>query len=175
MGGIVAPTTQERAWPIRRLGALLSGFESVLYGVVGALLVVSAAFVLVGTVTATVDAVSAGRDSSEIGVIVLDRILLTLIVAELMYSIRLVMQTHEIAPEPFLFIGLIAALRRILIVTADFERPQPGPGLTNLLIELGVLGFLVVGLAGALFLVRRSERSTGFSGPLSGPPSTPSS
>lgn len=168
-------TARERAWPIRRLSALLSGLESALYVVVAAFLVVSAGFVLIGTATATAAAVSAGKDGSEVGVIVLDRILLTLIVAELMYSIRLVMQTHEIAAEPFLFIGLIAALRRILIVTANFERPQPGPGLTNLLIELGVLGFLVVGLAVALFLVRRSERLTGSAEPPSGPPSTPSS
>jgi uncharacterized membrane protein (DUF373 family) len=89
---------------------------------------------------------------------VLDRILLALIVAELIYSLRLVMQTHQISTEPFLFIGLIATLRRILIVTADSERPEAGPHLTGLLIELGVLGFLVVGLAAAIFLVRLSER-----------------
>jgi uncharacterized membrane protein (DUF373 family) len=89
---------------------------------------------------------------------VLDRILLTLIVAELIYSLRLVMQTHVISAEPFLVIGLIATLRRILIVTADSERPEAGPHLTSLLIELGVLGLLVLGIAAAIFLVRKSER-----------------
>jgi uncharacterized membrane protein (DUF373 family) len=146
---------------VRKLGTLLSGFESLLYGIISVLLMVAAVFVLIGTATATTEAVSTGKDPSEIGVVVLDRILLALIVAELIYSLRLVMQTHQISAEPFLFIGLIATLRRILIVTADFERPQPGPNLTNLLIELGVLGFLVVGLAAAIYLVRLSTRPGG--------------
>jgi uncharacterized membrane protein (DUF373 family) len=153
-----AQHVQNRPWLIRKLGVVLSGFESLLYGVVGLLLMVAAAFVVFGTVTATTTALADGKDASEIGIIVLDRILLALIVAELIYSLRLVMQTHQISTEPFLFIGLIATLRRILIVTADSERPEAGPHLTGLLIELGVLGFLVVGLAAAIFLVRLSER-----------------
>jgi uncharacterized membrane protein (DUF373 family) len=152
------PDPQDRPWAIRKLGTALSGFESVLYGIVGLLLVMAAGFVVVGTVTATGAAVADGRDPSDVGIVVLDRILLALIVAELIYSLRLVMQTHHISTEPFLFIGLIATLRRILIVTAESERPQAGPHLTGLLMELGVLGFLVVGLAAAIFLVRLSER-----------------
>ena len=143
---------------VRRFGRALGMFESLRYGVIGVMLMVAAVFVVAGTGTATGHAIRDGRDPSEIGVVALDRILLTLIVAELIYSLRLVVQTHEISAEPFLIIGLIATLRRILIVTADFERPVPGPDLTNLLIELGVLGFLVIGLAIAIYLVRASRR-----------------
>jgi uncharacterized membrane protein (DUF373 family) len=148
----------DRPWAVRKLVAALGAFESVLYGIISVLLMAAAIAVVVGTFTATVDAVRQGRDPSEVGVVALDRILLALIVAELIYSLRLVMQTHEISAEPFLIIGLIATLRRILIVTADFERPTVGPDLTNLLIELGVLGFLVIGLALAIYLVRASRR-----------------
>jgi uncharacterized membrane protein (DUF373 family) len=166
MGGVVvAPTSpsmteaaKDRPWPIRKLGTMLSGLESVLYGLIGVLLVAAAGFVLAGVGTAAWTAVSEGKDPSEVGVVVLDRILLTLIVAELIYSLRLVMQTHVISAEPFLVIGLIATLRRILIVTADSERPEAGPHLTSLLIELGVLGLLVLGIAAAIFLVRKSDR-----------------
>jgi uncharacterized membrane protein (DUF373 family) len=150
--------TPERAGALRQFGGVLSLFESLLYAIIGVLLMAAAVFVVVGTGTATVDAIRHDRDPSEIGVVALDRILLTLIVAELIYSLRLVMQTHEISAQPFLIIGLIATLRRILIVTADFERPEVGPDLTSLLIELGVLGFLVVGLAVAIYLVRASAR-----------------
>ncbi|MGH4015602.1 MAG: phosphate-starvation-inducible PsiE family protein [Pseudonocardiaceae bacterium] len=52
----------------------------------------------------------------------LDRILLALIVAGLAYTLRVVIERHEIAAEPFLLIGVIAAVRRILIVTAEFEQ-----------------------------------------------------
>ncbi|HUZ98776.1 MAG TPA: phosphate-starvation-inducible PsiE family protein, partial [Gaiellaceae bacterium] len=80
----------------------------------------------------------------------------TLIIAELVYTLRFVLRTHEIAVEPFLIIGLIAVVRRILIVTAQFERPPAaGRALTNLLLELGLLGFLALALAIALALVRR--------------------
>jgi uncharacterized membrane protein (DUF373 family) len=74
------------------------------------------------------------------------------------YTLRFVLRTHEIAVEPFLFIGLIAVVRRILIVTAQFERPaSAGRALTNLLLELGLLGFLALALAASLFLIRRGR------------------
>ncbi|MQA85696.1 MAG: hypothetical protein GEV03_14000 [Streptosporangiales bacterium] len=138
------------------LRVLLSGFESLLYGLVGLLLVLAAVFVVIGTVEAIVDAVSVGEDAVAIGVVVLDRILLTLIVAELAYTLRFVAQTHEIVAEPFLFIGMIATVRRILIVTAEFERPRPGMRLSYLLLELGLLGLLALALAAAIFLIRLS-------------------
>lgn len=139
---------------VLRVGLL--GFESVLYVVVGVLLAMAAAFVLLGTANAIAGAVSGGEDPIDIGVLVLDRILLTLIVAELAYTLRFVIQTHEIVSEPFLFIGLIATVRRILIVTAEFEQPTPQTELTNLLRELGLLGLLTLALAAAIFLVRLS-------------------
>ena len=71
------------------------------------------------------------------------------------------MRTHEIAVEPFLYIGLIAVVRRILIVTAQFERsPQTGRALTNTLLEFGLLGLTVPALAAAVFLIRSGARAT---------------
>jgi uncharacterized membrane protein (DUF373 family) len=98
-----------------------------------------------------------GGGAVDVGVVVLDRILLTPIIAELGYTLRFVVCTHAIAVEPFLYIGLIAVVRRILIVTAQLERgPRAGSAATNLLLELGVLGLLVPALAVAVHLVRRS-------------------
>jgi uncharacterized membrane protein (DUF373 family) len=142
----------------RGLLAGLVGFEVLLYAAVGVLLAAAAVLVLVGTVSELYHAVSAGEGAVGIGVNVLDRILLTLIIAELVYTLRFVLRTHEIVVEPFLFIGLIAVVRRILIVTAQFERlPAGGRALTNLLLELGLLGFLAVSLAVSVHLVRRAR------------------
>jgi uncharacterized membrane protein (DUF373 family) len=143
------------------LGALV-GFEVLLYAAVSLLLAAAAVLVLVGTVHELAHGISSGRGSINIAVTVLDRVLLTLIIAELVYTLRFVLRTHEIAVEPFLFIGLIAVVRRILIVTAQFERP-PGGGraLTNLLLELGLLGFLAFALSLAVFLVRRGRSANG--------------
>ncbi len=139
------------------LGGLV-GFELVLYLAVGILLAAAAAFVLVGTVHELAHAISARLGAVDTGVVVLDRVLLLLIIAELVYTLRFVLRTHEIAVEPFLFIGLIAVVRRILIVTARLEQPaSSGRALTNLLLELGLLGFLALALAGSLFLIRRGR------------------
>ncbi|HLY86283.1 MAG TPA: phosphate-starvation-inducible PsiE family protein [Gaiellaceae bacterium] len=138
------------------LGGLV-GFEAVLYGAVAVLLAAAAVFVLVGTVHELVHAISASAGAVGTGVTILDRVLLLLIIAELAYTLRFVLRTHRIAVEPFLFIGLIAVVRRILIVTAQFERlPAGGRILTNFLLELGLLGFLALALAVAVKLVGRS-------------------
>jgi uncharacterized membrane protein (DUF373 family) len=149
--------TESTTPPTRRPLLLegLVGFENLLYGAVALLLVAAAAFVLVGTVHEIIHAVSRRAGAVDTAVTILDRILLTLIIAELLYTLRFVLRTHQIAVEPFLFIGLIAVVRRILIVTAQFERlPAGGRPLTNLLLELGLLGFLALALAVAVRLVR---------------------
>ena len=153
-----APDAQER-----RLLRGLVGFEVLLYAAVALLLAAAAVLVLVGTVHGLVHGISSGRSAVGLAVTVLDRILLTLIIAELVYTLRFVLRTHQIAVEPFLFIGLIAVVRRILIVTAQFERPPlAGRALTNLLLELGLLGFLALALAVAVFLVRFGRSGDSF-------------
>jgi uncharacterized membrane protein (DUF373 family) len=147
----------------RRPGLLegLVAFETLLYGAVAVLLVAAAVLVLVGTVHELAHAIDTSAGAVDTGVMVLDRVLLLLIIAELAYTLRFVLRTHEIAVEPFLFVGLIAVVRRILIVTAQFERiPASGHRLTNFLLELGLLGFLVLALAVALALVRRGHERT---------------
>lgn len=133
----------------------LVGFEALLYAAVALLLATAAVLVLFGTVHEIADAISANAGAVDSGVTVLDRILLLLIIAELAYTLRFVLRTHKIAVEPFLFIGLIAVVRRILIVTAQFERlPSGGQVLNNFLLELGLLGFLALALAVAVRLIR---------------------
>lgn len=137
------------------LGGLV-GFETLLYSAVALLLAAAAVFVLVGTVHELAHSISTSAGAVDTGVTLLDRILLLLIIAELAYTLRFVLRTHEIVVEPFLFIGLIAVVRRILIVTAQLERiPSGGRQLTNFLLELGLLGFLALALALSLWLVRR--------------------
>jgi len=138
----------------------LAGFETLLYVAVALLLGTAAVLVLVGTVHEVAHAISTSAGAVDTAVAVLDRILLTLIIAELLYTLRFVLRTHEIAVEPFLFIGLIAVVRRILIVTAQFERlPAGGRTTTNFLLQLGLLGFLALALSGAVWLLRQRRTS----------------
>jgi uncharacterized membrane protein (DUF373 family) len=135
----------------------LAWIEEALYIVVGLLLLAAAVLVVVGTISGLVTSIRTDQGAVNIGVVLLDRILLTLIVAELLHTLRFVVLRGEIVVEPFLFVGLIAVVRRVLIITAELERQSPGGrALTNELLELGLLGVLTLALAIAIYLVRRS-------------------
>lgn len=139
------------------IGEGLVSFELVLYTCVGLLLGVAGVLILAGTVSGLVHGLQRREGAVDVAVLVLDRVLLALIVGELLYTLRFVVRTHEITVEPFLYIGLIAVVRRILIVTAQFERsPHAGRALTNTLLEFGLLGLSVPALAAAVYLVRKS-------------------
>jgi uncharacterized membrane protein (DUF373 family) len=138
------------------VGMLARRFEEAVYAIAFLLLAAAAILVVIGTVQAVIQAVKRQVSTLEGGTLVLDRILLTLIIAELAYTMRTDLLNHEIAVEPFLFIGLIAAVRRILIVAAEFEQPRSDQELTRLLLELGALALLVLAIAAAIFLIRCS-------------------
>lgn len=135
----------------------LMGIEETLYIVVGLALLAAAVLIVVGAATGVVDAINTHQGALNTGIVLLDRILLMLIVAELIHTLRFVVLRGSIVVEPFLFVGLIAVVRRVLIITAELERQNlGGHALTNELLELGLLGFLALALAVAIYLVRRS-------------------
>jgi uncharacterized membrane protein (DUF373 family) len=144
----------------KAIGEGLVSFELVLYASVGVLLGIAGVLILAGTVSGLARGMSHHLGAVDVAVLVLDRVLLALIVGELLSTLRFVVRTHEIAVEPFLYIGLIAVVRRILIVTAQFEQsPATGRELTNILLEFGLLGLMVPAMAAAIWLVRRSRRA----------------
>jgi uncharacterized membrane protein (DUF373 family) len=143
-----------------RVGALVDVFETMIYAIAFLLLVGAAILVVIGGVEAVVQAVTHKVDPLQGGVQVLDRVLMVLIVAEIAATLRAVLLYHEIAAEPFLFIGLIACVRRILIVTAATEEVHSDKQLNRLLLELGALGLLVIGIAAAIFMIRSSSKRT---------------
>jgi uncharacterized membrane protein (DUF373 family) len=133
--------------------------ESSVYVAVGLLLVLAAVLTVGGTFANTFDAFGE-RSAIDLGVLVLDRILLIFIIAELLFTLRLTIYRGEILAEPFLFIGLIAVVRRVLVITAESEGVvKGGRALTNFLLELGALSVLAVALAVAIYLLRRTAGS----------------
>ena len=130
--------------------------EATILGVAAALLVAAAAFTLVGTVVDLVEG-SDARAITDAGVFLLDRVLLLFIITELLYTLRLVDRRGRILVEPFLFIGLIAVVRRILVITAETDLKQGRDALTDFLIQIGALGALALVLALAIYLLRGSS------------------
>ena len=141
-----------------RVGALVDSFETLVYAIAFLLLVAAAVLVVIGGGQAVMQAATHQVNTLQGGVLVLDRVLMVLIIAEIAATLRAVLLYHEIAAEPFLFIGLIACVRRILIVTAATEQVHSDKDLNRLLLELGALGLLVIGISVAIFLVRNSGR-----------------
>ncbi len=59
------------------------------------------------------------------GLAILDCVLLVFILVEVLYTTRIIRQGHGIIiAEPFLLVGLIAVVRRILLVTAQIEEAR---------------------------------------------------
>ncbi|MEI6271412.1 MAG: phosphate-starvation-inducible PsiE family protein [Chloroflexota bacterium] len=102
--------------------------------------------------------------SIEAALKILDRVLLLFIIAELIYTLRISLARSQLILEPFLIIGLVAVVRRILIATAQVEQwLVAGREISPLLFELGALAGLVLSLAIALSLARRhSGRASDF-------------
>jgi uncharacterized membrane protein (DUF373 family) len=98
----------------------------------------------------------------------LDRILLILLVVELLYTVQVSFREHGLIPEPFLLVGLIAAIRRVLVLTAEFAQvhDEPETVFKHFVIELVVLTVLIVALVISLVLLRKrgvvavAERAT---------------
>ena len=153
-----AKSPQTRAGLSHHVGVLVDGFETVAYGIAFLLLVSAAIMVVIGGAGAVVQAATHKVSTLQGSVLILDRVLMVLIIAEIAATLRTVLLRHEIAAEPFLFIGLIASVRRILMVTAEAEHPHSDQELNRLLLELGALGLLVIGMAAAIFLIRFSAR-----------------
>jgi uncharacterized membrane protein (DUF373 family) len=90
---------------------------------------------------------------------ILDRVLLTMIFVELLITIEVIVREHQLVAEPFILIGLVAVVRRILLVTAEAGQSVQDPErFLNLITELGVLTALVISLSAALYVARRTVR-----------------
>jgi uncharacterized membrane protein (DUF373 family) len=90
---------------------------------------------------------------------ILDTVLLVMMTMEIVYTVTLSLESHTLVAEPFLVIGAIAAIRRMLVITAEstkLEISNPG-AFRNTLIELGLLAIIVLAMAGSIYILRRSE------------------
>jgi uncharacterized membrane protein (DUF373 family) len=128
--------------------------EDVVYIGLGLLLAVSALGLLVSGVVSFGQSVLVSSLSLSI-ISLLDRILLILLIVELLYTVQVSFREHALMPEPFLLVGLISAIRRVLILTAEFGElgEKTETIFRHFVIELAVLTLLIVALAVALVLL----------------------
>src|SRR5262249_21318639 len=92
----------------------------------------------------------------------LDRILLILLIVELLYTVQVSFRDRALTPEPFLLVGLISAIRRVLVLTAEFGewREKAASEIQPLVIELSVHTVLILILTVSLMLLRKAGAPT---------------
>ena len=81
-----------------------------------------------------------------------------MLIVELLYTLQVSFREHTLVPEPFLLVGLISAIRRVLVLTAEFGelRGQMEGGSQHFDTELAVLTVLIIALAASLVMLRKS-------------------
>lgn len=143
-----------------RVARLIDLIERSIYYVAAAFLLVIVVMVFFSAAKDVLGVAEAGLE--ETSLLVLDAVLLIFIFAELLSTITTIVREREIVAEPFLLIGIIAVVRRILSVTVSIEESLGTPRFDDLIVELGVLTVLVVALSAALYFTRRNrgEQST---------------
>jgi hypothetical protein len=150
--------TGERAREV--VAKVFTRVEDVVYIGLAALLAGSAVVLLGYAAVSFAHHLVAGSLPEQV-VALLDRILLILMIVEILYTVQVSFREHTLVPEPFLIVGLIAATRRVLVLTAEFakllERGQEA--FHNAMIELGVLTLMIVALVAALIMLRRRPPS----------------
>jgi phosphate starvation-inducible membrane PsiE len=101
-------------------------------------------------------------------VLTIDRLLFVLMVVEILHTVRVSFRSGTLVCEPFLIVGLIASIRRVLVITLESTQASL-PGKWNAetdalfhstMLELMVLGGLILIMVVSICLLRYSERAT---------------
>ena len=138
--------------------------ELVVYIILGVLLALTAVLGIGSTGWSLWTAVQAwGTDNSL--VLTIDRLLFVLMVIEILHTVRVSFRSGTLVPEPFLIVGLIASIRRVLVITLELSQVnQPGKwtptsqGVFDAsMLELAVLGGLILIMVISIFVLRLSK------------------
>lgn len=140
--------------------------EVICYMVLGLLLGATA---FLGVFNAGVSLVHTVLEHADANAIVetVDRLLFVLMVVEILHTVRVSFREGTLVCEPFLIVGLIASVRRMLAITLESSQVNSpgkwGPDSQQIfgatMIELGVLGGLILVMVLAIYILRHSQRA----------------
>ena len=149
---------------LRQSADLIKHAEQSVYAVIGVMLVLALILALLGSLTLLFQG---ARDLSHTDSIfqIIDRLLFVLMLVEILHTVHASIRSGTLVCEPFLIVGLIACIRRILVITLETSQiTQPerwGAGNMPLfqasMTELGVLALLIVVLVGSIRFTRNTE------------------
>ena len=149
--------------PLVRISTSLFGHvEHVVYLALGVLLSLAAALAL-GSAAIELWHGFGNWGGSEAILPVVDRLLFVLLLVEVLHTVRASIRTGGLTPEPFLIVGLIASIRRVLVITLQTSEatksggwsPESDAVVRGAMLELGVIGGLILILVVSLYLLSR--------------------
>jgi len=150
---LVSPTPKPRG--MAHYLALVERFVLIMIAIV---LSVLAVLLLGSGVVALVKSVLEGTIREQ-AIEILDTVLLVMMTMEIVYTVTLSLESHTLVAEPFLVIGAIAAIRRILVITAESTKmvTTDPTAFRSTLIELALLAVIVLAMAGSIYVLRKSQ------------------
>ncbi len=148
----------QQAGVVPQLVLLLTWSERIIFFVIGVLLFGAAIALLIHSgIVAFAMVSSSGNEIIVVGSHFLDLILLVLMVVELAYTVMLSLGGAVLIAEPFLIVGLIAVIRRILVITVGEVGNSPstvGRSEAQTEIELLILTAVVITFVVSIWLLR---------------------
>lgn len=137
---------------------ILVTIDEIIYGIIAVFLIATAILTFF-SVGESILHFFRDTDARHAVVVILDKLMLTLMVLEILYTVRISIQSHSLSPEPFLVVGILAAIRRILVISVEsgYLITVGQEGFLELLIEIAVLGVLVVMFVWAIILLKRNR------------------
>jgi hypothetical protein len=143
----------------------LGGAEVAIYSILGVLLALTALVTLASAGKMLWDGLSQWTIAAQT-LRVLNELLIVLMLVEILHTLRISIRTHILLiTEPFLIVGLIASIRRILVITLEAATLSRGgawstEGASSIfrgsMIELGLLGVLILVLVHSITVLRRN-------------------
>lgn len=124
--------------------------------VVGAVLIVLAGILLITAIASFIHAMSRSLSATALAVAatsLVDQVLLVLILVEIVYTVVLSLQTHRLQALPFIVVGLVAVVRKILLLLSGQEEV----GTAELALLIALMAVFIAGL----IAVSRFERPAG--------------
>ncbi|MDQ3784194.1 MAG: phosphate-starvation-inducible PsiE family protein [Actinomycetota bacterium] len=89
----------------------------------------------------------------------LDGLLLVFITTELLHTVRAVIDESVLMTEPFLIVGIVAVIRRLILISAEAKELVGTPTFGDLMLEMGILTGVVVALGLTIFMLRHTQRT----------------
>lgn len=149
---------------LSRVAAALHRVEDGFYVIIAVALGVAGAALFAETIYQFVVVVRQTPEDLKGGLLdVLDGLLLVFIVAELLHTVRAVIDEATLRTEPFLVVGIVAVIRRLIVISAEAPDFLGDPRFADLMVEMALLIGAALGLGTTIFLLglRRGESDLG--------------